>query len=120
MRPVVTKFGIGLLAASPLARGLLGGRYDRAAPPPASHALLSNKGVSYWTDQGFATLEKVRAVASQLGVSPAQIALAGILSFPEISAVLVGASSIEQLKECSEMDPAQLELSMVRTILEPP
>jgi aryl-alcohol dehydrogenase-like predicted oxidoreductase len=119
LRPVAARFGVGLLAASPLARGLLGGRYDRDAPPPPDHVLRSNKGVVYWGDRGFAALEKVRALAHELGVSPARVALAALLSVPEISAVLVGARTVEQLKECSETNADRPEPRLLRRILEP-
>lgn len=117
LRPVAERFKIGLLASSPLARGLLGGRYDRANPPQAGHVLLSNKGVEYWTDKGFAAVERVRAVADELGMSPARAALAALLSFPEISAVLVGAGNREQLMECCATDPSQLDVSLLRKVL---
>jgi aryl-alcohol dehydrogenase-like predicted oxidoreductase len=117
LRPVAGRFKVGLLAASPLARGLLGGRYDRAAPPPAGHPLLSNKGIGYWNEKGLAVLQRVRAVANELGITPARAALAALLSFPEISAVIVGAGDREQLAECCNVDASNLDQSLLRTVL---
>jgi aryl-alcohol dehydrogenase-like predicted oxidoreductase len=120
LRPIAHRFKVGLLAASPLARGLLGGRYDRARPPPAGHPLLSNKGIGYWNERGFAALQRVREVAGALGISPARAALAALLSFPEISAVIVGAGDREQLAECCHVDVGTLDELLLRTVLAAP
>jgi 1-deoxyxylulose-5-phosphate synthase len=117
--PVARKFDLGLLAACPLARGLLGGRYDRRNPPPAGHPLLSRKGIDYWNDKGLATLERVREVARALGVSPARATLEAALAFPEVSAVLVGARSVEQLAACAETTSGALDGALLRTIWRP-
>jgi aryl-alcohol dehydrogenase-like predicted oxidoreductase len=119
LRPVAERFGVGLLAASPLARGLLGGRYDRDTPPPPGHVLRSKKGIVYWSDRGLAALERVRAAARAFDASPARVALAALLSIPNVSAVLVGARDAEQLKDCSETRPEQFDPHLLRRILEP-
>jgi aryl-alcohol dehydrogenase-like predicted oxidoreductase len=117
LKPIAGRFKVGVLAASPLARGLLGGRYDHARPPPAGHPLLSNKGVEYWNEKGLAALQRVRTVARELGITPARAALASLLSFPEISAVIVGAGNREQLMECCDLDASNLDPSLLRTVL---
>ena len=117
LRPAAVRFGVGILAASPLARGLLGGRYDRATPPAAGHDLLSRKGSFYWSDRGFAALDRVRAVADSLGLSPAQAALAALLAQPGISAAIVGATSRDHLRACREIDANDTDPSALRALL---
>ncbi|MFE4924864.1 aldo/keto reductase [Streptomyces sp. NPDC056661] len=113
-RRVSQHFGVGLLAASPLGRGLLGGAYDLDRPPPASHPIRRAKGARYWNAEGFATVERVRKLAKDRGVSPAQIALSALLSYPEVSAVLVGATSTEHVRANSCIDPHLLDQADLR------
>ena len=100
--PVAARFGLGMLAASPLARGLLGGRYSSHDPPPPGHPLLSGKGLGYWNDDGFATVGRLRALGLRRSVSPARLAIAALLSRRDVAAALVGASSPQQIVDaCS-------------------
>ncbi|MGK5627797.1 aldo/keto reductase [Streptomyces sp. URMC 123] len=117
LRQVAGPYGTGLLAASPLARGLFGGRYDRERPPPPGHPLRTSKGVGYWGPEGFAALERVRRVAADLGLSPARTALGALLAHREVSAVVVGGSSPEQIRDAAGTDPAELAESDVRYLL---
>jgi aryl-alcohol dehydrogenase-like predicted oxidoreductase len=109
LRRVGERFGVGLLAASPLARGLLAGRYDTERPPPAGHRLGTAKGAGYWTSAGFAVADRVRRLALDRGVPPAHIALSGLLAYPEVSAVLVGATSADQVLANSRIGPGLLD-----------
>jgi 1-deoxyxylulose-5-phosphate synthase len=97
--PAAGRFGLGLLAASPLARGLLGGAYSPECPPDRGHRLRSAKGVGLWGPAGWSVLEQVRKVAREHDMSVPQAALAALLVNPEISAVLVGASAAAQITE---------------------
>ncbi|WP_179500179.1 aldo/keto reductase [Streptomyces sp. WZ.A104] len=111
---VAKRYGVGLLAASPLARGLLGGSYDRDTPPPRAHPLLTRKGVGYWGTSGLDTLERVREVAAALGQSPARTALGALLARAEGAVALIGGSSAAQVRDAAGTDPAALADSDVR------
>jgi len=91
--------GIGLIAFSPLAQGLLTDKYLNGIPE-------SSRAAKSWgflkPDQVHAALEKVRElnqIAEVRGQSLAQMALAWILKDPRITSVLVGASSTKQLSD---------------------
>lgn len=116
MQPVAENFKFGILAAAPLARGLLGGRYCDAQPPP-QHPLRTAKGIGYWNDAGRATAERVRKVARELNCPPVRIALGVLLSLAKIDSLLVGPSTSEQLIECGGSVGNLLEESSIRYVL---
>lgn len=96
--------GIAVIPYNPLAGGLLTGKHDKAAPPPAdSRFTLGSAGARYqaryWHDREFATIERLRAVAAEAGMSLATLAVAWVLSHPAITAPIVGASRPEQLSD---------------------
>ncbi len=117
LKPIAKRFDLGLLAAAPLARGLLAGTYGDANPPPQGHPLRSAKGIGSWNDAGRAVAQRVRDVARELGRPPVHVALATLLALPGIDSLLVGTSSTEQLIECSEATAGLLDESTVRYVL---
>ncbi|MFL5385393.1 MAG: aldo/keto reductase [Longimicrobiaceae bacterium] len=99
MIPLCRAEGIAVIPWSPLARGLLaGGRAslaDRASTPRAAtdeygHRLYDGPG-------DWEVVEAVRAVAGERGVTPAEVALAWLLSKPAVTAPIVGATKLEHL-----------------------
>lgn len=100
--------GLGLTTFSPLKGGILTGKYNDTAAPPAGSRLAesqneyvrnlrTNVGNEIWQRQ----LEQVAAlklIAEELGVSPSQLALAWILKNPNISSMITGASRPEQVR----------------------
>ncbi|WP_395709169.1 aldo/keto reductase [Reyranella sp.] len=96
--------GIAVIPYNPLAGGLLTGKHDQSAPPPAdSRFTLGSAGARYqaryWHDREFATIERLRAVTNEAGMSLATLAVAWVLSHPAITAPIVGASRPEQLAD---------------------
>ena len=93
-----------MIPYNPLAGGLLTGKHDRTAPPPqGSRFSLGNAGPRYqeryWNDAEFETVEALRAVAAEAGMSMATMAMRWVLSNPAITAPIVGASRPEQLAD---------------------
>ncbi|NLW97792.1 MAG: aldo/keto reductase [Xanthomonadaceae bacterium] len=93
--------GLGATVWSPLAYGLLSGKYDDGVPEGSR---LSQPGVPGRLDRpgGQARLERARrfsAAAAELGVAPAPLAIAWCLSNPHVSSVILGASQPAQLLE---------------------
>lgn len=89
--PTAAKYGMGLVVFSPLAQGLLTGKYNDGIPEGTRAAS------STWLDRDLneANLAKAReitALAQELDLTPAQLALAWILRRPEISSAITGAS----------------------------
>jgi aryl-alcohol dehydrogenase-like predicted oxidoreductase len=90
-------YGIGVLPYSPLAGGLLTGKYRRGAPLPDSARAAENK--LKLTEQNLDLIDELIAIAGGHGATPAQVALAWLLAQPFVTAPIVGANSPGQLRE---------------------
>ncbi|MDB4973954.1 MAG: hypothetical protein JWN48_2295 [Myxococcaceae bacterium] len=108
-----TAHRLGVLAYSPLAQGVLSGKYQPGAPPPAgSRAAHPEAGTllrARLDDAVLARVARLQPVAARLGLTVAQLALAWCLREPAVSAVLIGASSPRQVEEA--VAAADVELS---------
>jgi aryl-alcohol dehydrogenase-like predicted oxidoreductase len=96
---VLAREGIGCIAFSPLAQGLLTGKYLNGVPEGSRATQNGSLSSSSLTEQ---TLDHIRAlsqVAEQRGQSLAQLALSWALRDPRITSALIGASSVQQLEE---------------------
>ncbi len=92
--------GIGCIGFSPLAQGMLSGRYLKGKIPKGSRA--SRKGSlspGLINDQTLAKLRALNEIAKRRGQTLAQMALAWTLRDPRVTSTLVGASSVKQLEE---------------------
>jgi aryl-alcohol dehydrogenase-like predicted oxidoreductase len=109
--PAAVDQGLGLLIWSPLAGGLLSGRYRRGQPPPAGsrHASEWNEPPVYNEDKLYDTIDVLVDIASEHGVSAARVALAWLARRPGVTSVIVGARTDEQLAD--NLAAANLELS---------
>ena len=93
--------GIGIVPFSPLAQGLLTGKYRKGQPLPAGSRAThqADKQINnLLTDENLEKVEKLAKIASDLGVTLSVLALAWILRLPQISSVITGASRPEQLE----------------------
>ena len=99
--PLCAANGISQIVWSPLAQGLLTGKYHPGqAPPPDSRAAHSEMGASIKLVMNDTTLEAVdrlRPIADEAGFSMAELALAWVLRRPELASAIVGASRPEQV-----------------------
>jgi aryl-alcohol dehydrogenase-like predicted oxidoreductase len=93
--------GLAVFPWSPLAQGFLTGKYSREEGLTGeSTASDSDRWTErYLTEENFETLDIVRAVAEETGVTPAQVALAYQTHHPDVTAPLIGARTVEQLEE---------------------
>jgi aryl-alcohol dehydrogenase-like predicted oxidoreductase len=103
--------GLGLLIWSPLAGGLLSGKYRRGQPPPegSRHAGEWDEPPVYDEDRLYDTVEVLVQLAEARGVSAARVALAWLLGRPGVTSVIVGARTDEQLAD--NLAAASLQLS---------
>jgi aryl-alcohol dehydrogenase (NADP+) len=102
--PMCEEEAIAVVPYNPLAGGLLTGKYDRsAAPPEGTRFTLGTAGARYqaryWNQQEFETIDQLRAIGNEAGMSMATMALSWVLSNPAITAPIVGASRPEQLAD---------------------
>jgi len=102
--PLYRDFGIGTTIWSPLAGGLLTGKYERGIPPGTRVSLPGYEWLRERYEGPEAEVRKgkvrlLRALADELGMTPAQLALAWCLKNPNVSSVITGASRPEQVVE---------------------
>jgi 1-deoxyxylulose-5-phosphate synthase len=102
--PLCEEESIAVIPYNPLAGGLLSGKHDRHAPPPeGTRFTLGSAGARYqaryWNAGEFETVEQLRAIGNEAGMSMATMAVAWVLSNPAITAPIVGASRPEQLAD---------------------
>lgn len=90
---------IGLLAYSPLAFGILTGKYLHGAIPPKSRLALFQRFGRYSKPQATEVVEHYVNLAKKHRITPAQLALAFVNSRPFVASNLIGATTLEQLKE---------------------
>lgn len=96
--PKCAGHGMGLTVWSPLGQGLLTGKYNDGIPD-------NTRGKdTMWlagemTDESLGKVRKLTAIASDLGVTVAQMSLAWILTHPEVSCAIIGATKVDQLTE---------------------
>ena len=111
LAPVSVDQGLGILVWSPLAGGLLSGKYRRGAEAPAGSRHLGewSEPPVYDQDKLYDTVEVLVAIAGDRGVSAAQVALAYTMAKPGVTSLIVGARTEEQLAD--NLAAAQLSLS---------
>jgi aryl-alcohol dehydrogenase-like predicted oxidoreductase len=133
--PAGAEFGLGLVPWSPLAAGLLTGKYGRdkladagratGLPDKAAEAAESESdgrlngdnpfGGMLFTERNFDVVDTLRAVAEEIGRSPAEVALAWVARRPGVSSVLIGASRVEQLSQnIASLDTALDDIQLLR------
>jgi voltage-dependent potassium channel beta subunit len=94
------EFGLGLTTFSPLGYGVLSGKYNNGIPEGSRAAIPEMAWVKdRITQEDISKVREVGEVAGDLGLTPAQLAIAWILRRKEVSSVITGASRIEQLDE---------------------
>jgi aryl-alcohol dehydrogenase-like predicted oxidoreductase len=91
--------GIGLLAYSPLAFGWLSGKYEGGARPAGARITLFERFQRYSKPQAMQANSRYVELAKRHGLSPAQFALAFVNSRPFVTSNLIGATTLEQLRE---------------------
>ena len=118
--PTCARNGMGLVVWSPLAQGLLTGKYNDGVPPQTRGA------DSQWlkndlTEENLVKTRKLAKIADSLDISLSQLALAWILRREEISCTIIGATNEEQVKEnvnASEVQLSRHILDEIEAILD--
>jgi aryl-alcohol dehydrogenase-like predicted oxidoreductase len=105
--PACQKHGIGNLAFSPLAHGVLTGKYAPGQPPPPGsrassehmNVFMETAGRHYRSDYLLEAVAQLKPIATELGLTMAQMALAWVLRRSEITSAIIGASRPEQIAD---------------------
>ena len=109
--PIAVDQGVGIMVWSPLAGGLLSGKYRRGQPHPAGSRHLTDWGEPPIRDEGrlYDIVEELVAIAGERGMAPAQLALAWLLGRPGVATLVIGARDERQLD--ANLAAAELELT---------
>jgi len=112
--------GIGQIVWSPIAQGVLTGKYQPGAAPPVGSRATDEQGASFiarlLTDEILGRVQLLKAVADQTGLTLAQLAVAWTLQNPGISAAIIGATRPEQVTENVKASGVKLESAVLEQI----
>ena len=97
--PVLRSEGVGLMVWSPLAGGLLSGKYTRDGGAGEDARRMSFDFPPVNKDRAFAVIDAMRPIAARHGVSIAQVAIAWLLAQKPVTSVIIGAKRPEQLED---------------------
>ena len=102
--PLCEEEGVAVIPYNPLAGGLLTGKHQpKEAPPEGGRFKLGGAGAMYqaryWHDRQFESIEALRGLAAEAGMSLATLAVAWVLANPAVTAPIVGASKPDQLAD---------------------
>ncbi|HEY5924838.1 MAG TPA: aldo/keto reductase [Kofleriaceae bacterium] len=109
--PLCRENGLGILPWSPLAGGFLTGKFERGKAPAADARLGAkpDRFARYDNERNWKIIDAVKAVASEVSSTPAAVSIAWLLAKPQVTSVIFGARSIEQLD--ANVAGAELKLS---------
>ena len=118
--PFCERQGIGQVVFSPLAQGLLTGKYKSATeyPPDSRAAKIDGTIRKNITEERIAKVEQLKSVAADLGITVAQLALAWTLRQPIVASALIGASRPEQVEENAKASGVELSQDVLDRIEE--
>ena len=114
--PVTEAKGIGLVVWSPLAMGMLTGKYDDGVPEGTRFAANENFRTSFLNDANVAKVKALASVADDLRITRAQLALAWVLRQDGVSSVITGATKVEQLVDNLAAGELTLDAATVERI----
>ena len=100
--PMARTYGIGLIPWSPLAGGVLTGKYDRAQNGPSDARFGKGRKSSrpgQFSDAAFAVVDALQAIADQKNCTPSQLALAWCRDQPGVTSPIMGPRTMEQLED---------------------
>jgi aryl-alcohol dehydrogenase-like predicted oxidoreductase len=102
--PTCEELGLGQIVWSPIAQGVLSGKYEPGQPLPTGSRATDERGGAdmisrYMNDETLGRVQALKPIAGELGLSMAQMAVAWVLQNSNVSAALVGASRPEQVTE---------------------
>jgi len=111
--PLCASEGIGQIVWSPLAQGILTGKYLPGKPPPADSRAASAEMGGFLKgrleERALASVQRLAPIARELGLSLAQLALAWVLRRPEVSSAIVGATRPEQVEDNARASGVKLD-----------
>lgn len=119
--PTSRELGLGQIVWSPMAQGVLSGKYLPGQEPPAGSRATDDKGgrqmISRWMrDDVLTAVQALRPIALDLGLTMPQLAIAWVLRNPAVSSAIVGASRPEQLVDTVKASGVHLDDDVMAAI----
>jgi len=118
--PLCLKEGIGQIVWSPIAQGVLTGKYRPGQEVPAASRATDASGSGFirgfLADEILSRVAGLRPVAEEAGLSMAQLAIAWVLQNPGVSAAIIGATRPEQVRENVTASGVRLDDAVMRKI----
>ncbi|MER6273816.1 aldo/keto reductase family protein [Streptomyces sp900105755] len=125
--PTCEELGMGQVVFSPIAQGVLTGKYEPGRRPPQGSRATDDKGgadmIARWMrDEVLEAVQRLKPLAAEAGLSLAQLAVAWVLQNANVSAAIIGASRPEQVEENAKASGVVLEADLtarIEEVLEP-
>ena len=119
--PTSVKLGVSQIVWSPVAQGVLTGKYLPGAAPLAGSRATDAKGgadmISRWmSDEVLTAVQKLRPIADDLGLTMAQLSLAWVLANPNVASAIMGASRPEQVADNVKAAGVKLDAGVLAAI----
>jgi len=119
--PTCEELGIGQIVWSPIAQGVLTGKYlPGQAPPAGSRATDDKSGANFikglLSDEVLTAVQTLRPLAADAGLTMAQLAVAWVLQNPNVSSAIVGATRPEQLEDNVKASGVRLGADLMKAI----
>ncbi len=119
--PASVEIGVGQIVWSPMAQGVLTGKYLPGQPPPEGSRATDDKSgagfIARWlTDDVLTAVQRLRPLAEQAGLTMGQLAVAWVLNNPNVSSAIVGATRPEQLRDTVAASGVRLEADLLKAI----
>ncbi len=118
--PLCASHGISQIVWSPLAEGVLTGKYEPGSPPPSDSRAASDEMGSFikarLNDETLAAVQRLRPIADEAGLTMVQLALAWVLRRDELASAIIGASRPEQVQQNIEASGVELSSDLLDAI----
>jgi aryl-alcohol dehydrogenase-like predicted oxidoreductase len=119
--PTCEELGIGQVVFSPIAQGVLTGKYKPGEQPPTGSRATDDKGganmIKRWmSDDVLGRVQQLKPLADEAGLSLAQLSVAWVLQNPNVSAAIIGASRPEQVTENAKAAGTKLDADLLAKI----
>lgn len=119
--PTSVELGVSQIVWSPVAQGVLTGKYLPGAAPLAGSRATDAKGgadmISHWmSNEVLAAVQKLRPIADDLGLTMAQLSLAWVLANPNVASAIMGASRPEQVADNVKAAGVKLDAGVLAAI----
>ncbi len=119
--PTCEELGMSQVVWSPMAQGVLSGKYKPGQPVPEGSRATDEKGgqkmIERWMrDDVLTAVQKLQPIADGLDITMAQLAIAWVLQNPNVATAIIGASKPEQIAPSAEISGLKLEDDVMRSI----